>query len=67
MFVGLPSGLGTKICLLSVVAGLFHFSGHKMTKIQILVTYTRQRTFCVVICEVITALPVDSDCILQPR
>lgn len=27
--VGLPSGLGTNTCLLSVVAGLFHSSGHK--------------------------------------
>lgn len=57
--VGLPSGLGTNTCLLSVVAGLFHSSGHKKAKIQFWSLFARQRLLCIII----TALPVDSACV----
>lgn len=57
--VGLPSGLGTNTCLLSVVAGLFHSSGHKAAKIPFWSRFARQRSLCIVI----TALTVDSACV----
>lgn len=64
---GLPCGLGTNTCLLSVVAGLFLSSGHKTAKIQFQSLFARQRSLCIVINEVITALPVDLLVFLQLR